>query len=214
MSAQRDEKELGSANKPDVVARAERRQLTALFCDVVNSTGTAAELGAEAWYGLLNDLRPIVEDAIEEFGGSSGDWHGDGVLAYFGHPESHEDDAERAVHAALAVVEAVVAADPELERKHGRSLSVRVGIHTGLVVIGGIGGAVGVAVNIASRVQGQAAPNQVVITSATLQLVPGIFVTESLGTPVLAGVPDAIELHRVARASTAATDPILRSGES
>ncbi|MFW2388811.1 MAG: ATP-binding protein [Polyangiales bacterium] len=212
MSAAGHEAGRDSVGPPTGAPHAERRQLTAMFCDVVDSTRIAAEIGDENWYGLLRDYRPNVERVIERYGGSIGDWQGDGVLAFFGHPESHEDDAERAVHAGLAIVEAVAAQGPEFERKHGHCLSVRIGIHTGTVVVGEVSGAVGVHVNIASRVHGKAAPNQVVITATTLNLVRGIFVTESLGTSTLAGVPDEIELHRVTRATAAADEPVLRSG--
>ena len=129
---------------------------------------------------------------------------GDGVLAYFGFPHAHEDDAERAVRAALQLQAHLVRAN---ERPGVREISARVGIHTGLVVVGDLGEgslqqplALGETVNIASRLEGIARPGEVMISQATLGLVPGRFVTRDLGTPPLKGVDQTLRVHAVDRA--------------
>ncbi|MGB5191648.1 MAG: adenylate/guanylate cyclase domain-containing protein, partial [Polyangiales bacterium] len=167
---------------------AERRQLTVLFCDMVGSTEIAAELGAEDWREMLRDYQRMVAGVVKRFDGSIAQYLGDGVVAYFGHPSAHEDDAERAVRSALAIVEIVSARGPELEARYGRHLEVRVGVHTGPVVVGEVGSgersetlAVGATTNVAARIESEARPGTVVVSAATLRRVRGIFATESLG---------------------------------
>jgi predicted ATPase len=191
---------------------AERRQLTVLFCDMVASTQNADELGAEQWREMLRDYQRIVAGAVERFDGSVAQYLGDGVVAYFGHPSAHEDDAERAVRAGLAIAEAVVARRGELEARYGRGLAIRVGIHTGPVVVGNIGSgkrqetlAVGATTNVAARIEAEAEPDAVLISAATLRLVRGIFVTEDLGPRELKGLASSVQLHRVIRPTGAST---------
>lgn len=191
---------------------AERRQLTVLFCDMVGSTQIAAELGAEQWRELLHAYQQSVADVVERFDGSVAQYLGDGVVAYFGHPRAHEDDAERAARAGLAIVETLSARGPELEERHGRALAVRCGIHTGPVVIGGVGRdsrhetlAVGAATNVAARVQAEAGPGEALISAATLRLVRGIFVTEDLGPRELKGIATPVQLYRVIEPSGASS---------
>lgn len=191
---------------------AERRQLTVLFCDMVGSTEIAAELGAEDWREMLRDYQRMVAGVVKRFDGSIAQYLGDGVVAYFGHPSAHEDDAERAVRSALAIVEIVSARGPELEARYGRHLEVRVGVHTGPVVVGEVGSgersetlAVGATTNVAARIESEARPGTVVVSAATLRLVRGIFATESLGARTLKGLAAPVELHRVIRPTGAST---------
>jgi predicted ATPase/class 3 adenylate cyclase len=192
----------------DASGEAERRQLTVLFCDIVGSTRIAAELGAEDWHGMLRAYQHSVAGVVERFDGSVAQYLGDGVLVYFGYPVAHEDDAERAVRAALAIVEAIAARRPEFEEHYGRGLAVRIGIHTGPVVVGEVGSgahhetlAVGAASHIAARLQAEAKPDTVLISAPTLQLVRGIFVTDDRGPHELEGIVEPVQLYRVISAT-------------
>ena len=156
---------VASTAKPDA---AERRQLTVMFCDLVGSTTLAARLDPEDMRGIIGVYHKCCASLIERNGGFVAKYMGDGVLAYFGYPRAHEHDAERAVRAALAIVEAA----PKLETSAVAPLHVRVGIATGIVVVGdllGSGeaqerGVVGDTPNLAARLQGIAAPAGVVIS--------------------------------------------------
>ena len=196
---------------------AERRQLTVLFCDLVGSTQIASEVGAEEWLGLLKSYQKRVAEIVERFDGSIAQFLGDGVVAYFGHPHAHEDDAERAVRAGLAVAEAFVpGAATELKARSASQLAVRCGVHTGVVVIGEMGSgaqletlAVGATSDIAARIQGEAKPGQVLVSADTLRLVRGLFVTEDLGSQALDGVAAPAQLYRVIRPTGATTRQTL-----
>src|SRR5262249_32798276 len=138
--------------------------------------------------------------------GHIGRYEGDGLLAYFGYPRAHENDPERAVLAALDVLTALRQLDAQLEREHGVRLALRIGVHTGLVVVGDVGGgpqrekmALGHTMNLAARLQGIAAPDTVVISDQTLRLVRGAFVTEDLGIHSLKGIARPVRVHRVVR---------------
>ncbi len=180
---------------------AERRQLTVLFCDLVDSMELSARLDPEEWSGVLRRYQQAAGKLVTDLGGHVAQHLGDGLLAYFGWPEAHEDDAERAARAGLALVERV----PALEAVPGRGrLSVRVGIHTGPVVMDALGSgprreqlALGEVPNIAARLKAAADPDSVVMSGDTLRLVRGIFVLEELGLQRLRGVPDPIPLYRV-----------------
>ena len=134
---------------------------------------------------------------------------GDGLLVYFGYPQAHEDDAQRAVHTGLALVEAIEALHPPLERDTGVRLAVRVGMHTGLVVVGEVAVTAGTASSGRHQPGGQtqslAAPNTVVISAATQRLVEGYFTCIDLGTHTLKGVATPQSVRRVVRASGAQT---------
>jgi class 3 adenylate cyclase len=143
-------------------ATAERRQLTVMFCDLVGSTASSTRFDPEDLREIVGAYHRCVADTVSRFGGFVAKYMGDGVLVYFGYPQAHEDDAERAVRAGLAVIEAVGnLAAPE-------PLSVRVGVATGLVVVGDLTGAgaaqergvVGETPNLASRLQGLARPGR------------------------------------------------------
>jgi class 3 adenylate cyclase/predicted ATPase len=183
--------------EPVAAAReAERRQLTVLFCDLVDSTALASGMDPEEWREILRDYQQAAGTMVERFDGHVAQYLGDGMLIYFGWPNAHEDDAERAVRAGLAIVGAVVEAHGA---NHSNELAVRVGIHTGAVVVGEMGAgpsretlAMGDTPSVAARLQGVAAPNTVVVSSATLRLVSGIFVTRELGPQTLKGFAEPV----------------------
>jgi class 3 adenylate cyclase/tetratricopeptide (TPR) repeat protein len=179
----------------------ERRHLTVLFCDLVGSTAIAAQLDPEEWRETVGGYHRAAAEAINRFGGHVAKYLGDGVMAFFGYPEAHDDDAERA---GLAIVDAIT----KLNEQPGRTqLSARVGIHSGAVVVGVGAGkdadVFGDAPNIAARVQEAAAPGTVVITEDTHRLVSGLFVVEARGAPALKGIERPIELHRIVQPSGA-----------
>src|SRR6266704_757093 len=133
---------------------------------------------------------------------------GDGLLVYFGYPQAHEDDAQRAVRTGLGIMEAVEALNTSLKPAKGITLAVRLGIHTGLVVVGEMGGAgrqeqlaLGEVPNIASRIEGLATPNTIAVSEATYRLIEGYFTCESLGEHALRGVPQPLKVYRVLEAS-------------
>ena len=141
---------------------------------------------------------------IQRFEGHIAQYLGDGLLVYFGYPRAHEDDAQRAVHTGLGIVEAVGTLNSRLEAEYGVTLAVRLGLHTGPVVVGEMGGggrhehlALGETPNIAARLEGLAAPNTVVISAVTAQLVQRAFVLEALGTQALKGITAPMGVWRV-----------------
>jgi class 3 adenylate cyclase len=193
-------------------ADAERRQLTVLFCDLVDSTALSSQLDPEEWREVVRAYQDTCAKVIARYEGHIAQYLGDGLLVYFGYPQAHEDDAQRAVRSGLGMVEAVGQLNTHLAQERGVQLAVRLGIHTGLVVVGEIGGgakqeqlALGETPNVAARLQGIAAPNTVVISAATSQLLGGFFACQSLGTPVLKGVAQPLEVYQVRYESTART---------
>jgi len=190
----------------------QRRQLTVLFCDLVGSTELAAQMDPEDWRTVAAAYQHAAADIVERFGGHVAKYLGDGLLVYFGYPQAHEDDAERAARAGLAIVNAVQHLNdpPAVPTSEGaamcstRTLRVRVGIHTGLTVIGDAGeraDVFGDSVNLAARIQSAAAPDTVVISGASLRLIRGIFVIEELGAQRLKGFADPVPLYRVVQPS-------------
>jgi class 3 adenylate cyclase/tetratricopeptide (TPR) repeat protein len=177
---------------------AERRHLTVMFCDLVGSTELAARMDPEEWRHLVHGYQRRAAAAVARFGGHVGEYLGDGLLVYFGWPQAHDDDGERAVRAGLDLVETVPA--------HDARLAVRVGIHSGLTVVGerevdGSIEAVGDVLNVAARVQTAAQPGTVFVTEATHRLVSGLFLVDAQGPQALKGVRDPVALYRVARPS-------------
>src|SRR5215831_1833376 len=170
----------------------ERRHLTVLFSDLVGSTEIAAHLDAEDWREIAAQYQRTAAAAVTRFGGHVAKYLGDGLMVYFGWPEAHEDDAERAVRAGLVLVDDVDALNDRLPAEHKVKLSVRVGIETGSVVIGRGGGqeadVFGDVPNVASRVQAAAEPDSVLITAAVHRLVSGLFVVEDRGAHQLKGI--------------------------
>jgi len=184
---------------------AERRQLTVMFCDLVGSTRLSRQLDPEE----LRDINRIYQDAakaaIERYEGYIARYMGDGVLAYFGYPRAHEDDAERSIRAGLELVEAVANLDRNAARGHAVDLAVRVGIATGPVVVGDIVGegasqesaVIGETPNLAARLQAIASPNSIVIASGTHDLAAGGFEYRDLGRHDVKGIEEPVHAWRV-----------------
>ncbi|MBL8666773.1 MAG: AAA family ATPase [Rhodospirillales bacterium] len=191
--------------------RAERRQLTVMFCDMVGSTALARKLDPEDMLDVLRRYQRTCAGLVAEFGGSVAQYLGDGILAYFGHPQAHEDDAERAVRTALAIIEAVAPLNAAIVSHRQAKLAVRIGIATGVVVVGNIIGdagaeertAIGETPNLAARLQGAAAPDTVVIADNTHRLLGGRFEYDDLGRFALAGFAEPQQAWRVVRAADA-----------
>jgi class 3 adenylate cyclase len=186
---------------------AERRQLTVMFVDLVGSTALSTRLDPEDMREIVGAYHRSCAEQITKAGGFVAKYMGDGVLAYFGYPRAHEHDAERAVLAGLALVEAV----PKLSTTAGSPLQVRIGIATGLVVVGdliGTGAAqeqavVGDTPNLAARLQGIAEPNMVVIAEGTRRLLGNLFEFEDLGAKNLKGIGGPVRAWAPLRASSA-----------
>jgi class 3 adenylate cyclase len=183
---------------------AERRQLTVLFCDLVDSTALSAQLAPEDLREVMRAYQDTCAKVIARFDGHIAQYLGDGLLVYFGYPLAHEDDVQRAVRAGRGMIEAMGQLNIRLEQERGVQLAVRLGIHTGLVVVGDVGGgtrqeklALGETPNLAARLQGIAAPNTVVVSAATYQLLGGFFAYQSLGTPSLRGIAQSLEVSQV-----------------
>ena len=145
---------------------AERRQLTVLFCDLVDSTTLSGQLDPEDWRDIVREYQQVCSEVIHRYEGHVAQLLGDGLLVYFGYPQAHEDDAQRAVRTGLGIIDAVGALNTRLEQDKGITLAVRLGIHTGVVVVGEMGGAgrqeqlaLGEVPNVAARIQGLAAPD-------------------------------------------------------
>ena len=190
----------------------ERRQLTIFFCDLVDSTSLASRFDPEEWREIMGAYYEACAKVIARFDGHIAQYLGDGLLVYFGYPHAHEDDAQRAVRAGLGIIEAVGQLNPALSDRHGISLAVRLGCHTGLVVVGNeVGGTghddmvLGDTPNIAARLEAIAAPNTLVIGALTHQILGGLFTYESLGAPPLKGVSVPIQAYQVLYESTART---------
>jgi class 3 adenylate cyclase/predicted ATPase len=188
---------------------AERRQLTVMFCDLVGSTALSARLDPEDMREIVGAYHRCCADLITKAGGFVAKYMGDGVLAYFGYPQAHEHDAERAVRVGLALVEAV----PKLATAAGSPLQVRVGIATGLVVVGDLIGAgaaqeqavVGETPNLAARLQGIAEPNTVIIADSTRRLLGNLFELVDLGPRDLKGIAGPARAWAALRASSVAS---------
>ncbi|HTE96507.1 MAG TPA: adenylate/guanylate cyclase domain-containing protein, partial [Bradyrhizobium sp.] len=193
------------ASEPKPRDDAERRQLTVMFCDLVGSTALSARLDPEDLRGIIAAYHRCCTELVERNAGFVAKYMGDGVLAYFGYPQAHEHDAEHAVRAGLALVEAV----PKLATTAGSPLQVRVGIATGLVVVGDLIGAgaaqeqavVGETPNLAARLQALAEPGAVVIAAATRRLTGGLFDYRDLGTTALKGFAGNVPAWQVLGAS-------------
>ena len=189
---------------PRTADTAERRQVTVMFSDLVGSTALAARMDPEDLRELISAYHKCVAEAVGRFGGFVAQYLGDGVLVYFGYPEAHEDDAERAVRAGLEVIAALGAI------KTSALLQTRIGIATGLVVVGdqtgpGEGwerGIVGETPNLAARLQGIAEPNSVVIAEATRRLLGNLFELRDLGTREVKGLAKPVRAWLALREST------------
>ncbi len=182
---------------------AERRQVTVMFSDLVGSTALSARMDPEDLRELISAYQKCVSDTVQRFGGFVAKYMGDGVLVYFGYPQAHEDDAERAVRAGLELIEKVGGL------KMSAPLQTRVGIATGLVVVGdlvGTGeaqerGIVGETPNLAARLQGIAEPNMVVIAESTRKLIGDLFELQDLGAKHLKGIAEPAKAWTAMRPS-------------
>jgi len=192
----------------------ERRHLTVMFCDMVGSTELAQRLDAEELQVVVAEYQNTCARIIIGLGGHIAQYLGDGLLVYFGYPQAHEDDGVRAVSSALEILAAMPALDAsigqQLPELAGQTLQVRIGIHSGLVVLSDMGRgdelqrlALGDTLNIAARLQAVATSGAIVISEATQRLVHGAFVIEDLGDLQLKGVSEPIRTHRVVTASGA-----------
>jgi class 3 adenylate cyclase/predicted ATPase len=181
----------------------ERRHVTVMFCDLVDSTGIAAKLDAEEWRDLVGAYLDAASTAVVEMGGKVAKKLGDGLMALFGYPIAQENDAERAVRAALAIQRSLA----ELNRKNDSTgkpaLAARIAIDSGPVVVDAAGEIFGDVPNIAARAQALAEPGALVVTARVQRQVAGLFVAEEHGTHTLKGVPEPVTLYRIVRASGA-----------
>src|SRR5215472_269264 len=188
-------------------SKGERRHLTVLFCDLVNSTEIAAQLDPEEWRDILARYQRVAAEGVARFEGYIAQYLGDGVLAWFGYPAAHENDAERAVRTGLVIIEGVATLNTSLDVKGLQALAVRVGIHAGPVVVGDSdnksANVFGDTPNVAARVQAAAERNTVVISAAVHQLVSGLFVVEDRGAPTLKGIAHPLQLYRVIQPTAA-----------
>ena len=195
--------------EPKFQDTAERRQLTVMFCDLVGSTALSARLDPEDLRGIIGAYHRRCAEVITKSGGFVARYMGDGVLAYFGYPQAHEHDAERAVCAGLRLVEAVA----KLDDGAGTALRVRVGIATGLVVVGDLLGegvaqehdVVGETPNLAARLQTLAEPDAVVIADGTRRLLGNLFDLENLGLKELKGLAGPVRVWAALGASSVAS---------
>src|ERR1700722_18635401 len=186
---------------PASASAGERRQLTVMFCDLVGSTALSEKLDPEELRGLLHAYRNLCGEVIARYDGFVARYVGDGILTYFGWPTAHEEDAERAVRAALEIVQTVQRASST------EALSVRIGIATGPVVVGETAGtgdqsklAVGSTPNLAARLQGLATADQIVMAASTRRLVGNAFELTDLGERDLKGIAEPVHAWQVERA--------------
>jgi class 3 adenylate cyclase/predicted ATPase len=188
---------------------AERRQLTVMFCDLVDSTRLSSQLDPEDYREVVRAYQSACTEVIQRYDGYIAQYLGDGLLVYFGYPIAHEEDAQRAIYTGLGIIEAIRTLNTRLEPDRGVRLAVRLGIHTGLVVVGEMGGAgrqeqlaLGEVPNVASRIQGIAEANAVVISASTYRLVQGYFEFQELGEQALRGVSQPLVVYQVLQESS------------
>jgi class 3 adenylate cyclase len=180
---------------------AERRPITVMFCDLVGSTSLAANLDPEDWRNLVNAYLDEASAAVTGLGGHVLKRLGDGLMALFGYPQAQENDAERAVRAALTIQRALADLNARNAASGASELKARIGIEFGSVVVEANGEVFGDAPNVAARVEAAAEPSAVLITSAVQRQVAGLFVAEDLGARELRGVSASVQLFRIIRAS-------------
>jgi class 3 adenylate cyclase len=193
--------------EPKAQDTAERRQVTVMFSDLVGSTALSARMDPEDLREVISAYQKCVAETVQRFGGFVAKYMGDGVLVYFGYPQAHEDDAERAVRAGLELIGAVSEIKPNV------TLQTRVGIATGLVVVGDLIGSgeaqergiVGDTPNLAARMQGVAEPNTVVIAEGTRRLLGNLFELEDLGAKDLKGIAGPLRAWAALRPSSVAS---------
>jgi class 3 adenylate cyclase len=186
---------------------AERRQVSVMFSDLVGSTALSARMDPEDLREIITSYQRCVSDTVQRFGGFIAKYMGDGVLVYFGYPQAHEDDAERAARAGLELIQAVG------DLKSSVPLQTRVGISTGLVVVGDLIGSgeaqergiVGETPNVEARLQGIAEPNAVVIAESTRKLIGNLFDLQDLGAQDIKGIGGPARAWAALRPSSVAS---------
>jgi class 3 adenylate cyclase len=172
-----------------------------MFCDLVDSTSLAAKLDAEDWRNLVNAYLDEASTAVAAFGGGVLKRLGDGLMTLFGFPQAQENDAERAVRAALAIQRALTEVNAKNAAGGAQQLAARIGLDSGPVVVDGAGEVFGEAPNVAARVQAAAEPGAVLVTASVQRQAAGLFVAEDQGQHRLKGVPEPVTLYRIVRAS-------------
>src|SRR5262245_40394314 len=178
------------------VATAERRHLTVMICDLVGSTALSARLDPEEMRAVMDSYHAACARIVQAYDGFLGDFRGDGILAYFGYPRAHEDDAERTVRAGLEIIAAVA----RLETQAAEPLAVRIGIATGLVVVGALGGGgtlwenalIGETPNLAAGLQALAVPGTIVVAASTRRLLGDLFRLRDLGGHEVKGIAEPV----------------------
>ncbi|HEX9890385.1 MAG TPA: adenylate/guanylate cyclase domain-containing protein [Nitriliruptorales bacterium] len=194
--------------------RGERRTVTMLFADIQGSTAAAEHLDPEDWAEIMNGAFGHLIAPVYRYEGTLARLQGDAILAFFGAPIAHEDDPVRAVRAGLDIIEQVTPYTAQVEQSHGVPIAVRVGINTGLVVVGEVGSdlrveytALGDAINIAARMEQTAEPGTVQVTDQTLRLLGSAFETEPLGPVDVKGKGEPVPAHRVVGYRGSAREP-------
>src|SRR5437763_10412305 len=193
----------------------ERRYLTSIFIDLVGYTPLSEQLDPEDLRLLQRRYQNLALTVMERFGGFVSQFQGDGIVVYFGYPVAHENDAERAVRASLEFLHRLQNLDPTVRDGSNFPLTARVGIHTGLALIGpellsgGVSefSAIGEAVNLAARLQAEAPPGSVVVSRETVQLVESRFTFEDLGWRTIKGFSRNVVIYKVIAPVPAATRP-------
>jgi len=190
--------------RPEKRTEAERRHLTVMFCDLVGSTALSSELDPEDLREIITEYQGVCQKVVARYEGHIAQYLGDGILVYFGYPAAHENDAHRSVSSGLGILEAVQQFNKRIEKSNGIRISVRIGIHTGHVVIGDMGStgqtqqlALGATPNIAARLQGLAEPDTLIISADTYALVKRFFLCEDKGEHQVKGIPTPIKVYRV-----------------
>ena len=209
-AASMDEPSASGMARPGTRSSSEQRNLTVMFCDVVDATALAGRLDAEDLHAILRAYQEVVADVAERMGGYIAQYLGDGVLVYFGYPQAHEDDARRAVASGLEIIAGLAGLRAEVAAEHGETFGLRIGVHTGPALVGDVGGggrqeqlAMGDTPNIAARVQALAAPDTVLVTAPVWRLAGGYFIGEAWGAQTLKGVPQSLDVYRVTEESGA-----------
>lgn len=182
----------------------ERRRLTVMFCDLVGSTALSHKLDPEDLRVVIRKYQDVCEKEVAKYDGHVAQYLGDGILAYFGYPRAHENDAHRAISSGLGILNAITELNEQLQATIETSISIRIGIHTGLVVIGNIGEkeasqqlALGAAPNIAAKLEGLAQPNTMVISSDTHELIREHFKCKDLGRKKIKGLDEELKVFQV-----------------
>ncbi|MGE5221071.1 MAG: ATP-binding protein [Omnitrophica WOR_2 bacterium] len=182
----------------------ERRVVTVLFCDVKGSTAMAEKLDPEEWAGIINQAYEHLIGPVRRHGGTVAQVMGDGILAFFGAPLAHEDDPQRAIFAGLEILEGIRGFHTQIKRERSLDFNVRVGIHTGLAVVGEVGTdqqleytAIGDTVNLAARMEQTAQPGTVQISAETYKFIEQIFECEPLGDIKVKGKTKPVRTYRV-----------------